>query len=160
VSGALPARIAGGFGLDLQRFILALHFQIQVTALLNGMGVVISKRQVIRLLAKSAQCLAAEEAQVLRVGWARAPWITDDDTSARLAQRDGYTMQVGDNRSRRFAPAPRNRGRISCRPFGRGRASVSSTPPAHVYASARPYPVESGNSLSAMSASEWSRSRC
>ncbi len=83
VSAALPAGIVGGFGPDLQRFILALHIQGQVTtdrltALLNGMGVVISKRQVVRLLAKCAQKFVAEEAQVLRAGLATAPWITVD----------------------------------------------------------------------------------
>ena len=78
VSVALPAGIVGGFGPELQRFILALHIQGQVTterltALLNGMGVVISKRQVVRLLAKCAQKFEAEEAQVLRAGLATAP---------------------------------------------------------------------------------------
>jgi regulator of replication initiation timing len=112
VSGALPAGIMGGFGPDLQRFILALHFQGQVTtdrltALLNGMGVVISKRQVVRLLAKSAQMFAAEDAQVLRAGLATAPWITVDDTSARHARRDGYTTQIGDNRSHGAFPVKR-----------------------------------------------------
>lgn len=80
VSGALPACIVGGFGPDLQRFILALHFQGQVTtdrltALLNGMGVVISKRQVVRLLAKGAQIFADEDAQDLRAGLASAAWV-------------------------------------------------------------------------------------
>jgi hypothetical protein len=107
VSGALPAGIVGGFGPDLQRFILALHFQGQVTtdrltALLTGMGVVISKRQVVRLLAKGAQTFAAEDAQVLRAGLATPPWITVDDTSARHARRDGYTTQIGDNRFTTF----------------------------------------------------------
>jgi len=107
VSGALPAGIVGGFGPDLRRFILALHFQGQVTtdrltALLNGMGVVISKRQVVRLLAKSAQMFVAEDAQVLRAGLASAPWITVDDTAARHARRDGYTTQIGDNRFTAF----------------------------------------------------------
>ena len=107
VSGALPAGIAGGFGPDLQRFILALHFLGQVTtdrltALLTGIGVVISKRQVVRLLAKSAQRFAAEDAQVLRAGLATAPWISVDDTSARHARRDGYTTQIGDNRFTAF----------------------------------------------------------
>jgi len=78
VSGVLPAGVVGGFGPDLQRFILAFHIQGQVTterltALLNGMGVVISKRQVVRLLAKCAQNFEAEEAQVLRAGLATAP---------------------------------------------------------------------------------------
>jgi hypothetical protein len=107
VSGVLPVGIVGGFGPDLQRFILALHIQGQVTtdrltALLNGMGVVISKRQVVRLLAKCAQKFVAEEAQVLRVGLATAPWITVDDTSARHARRDGYTTQIGDDRFTAF----------------------------------------------------------
>jgi hypothetical protein len=99
VSGALPAGIVGGFGPELQRFILALHIQGQVTterltALLSGMGVVISKRQVVRLLAKCGQNFVTEEAQVLRAGLATAPWITVDDTSARHARRDGYTTQI------------------------------------------------------------------
>jgi hypothetical protein len=107
VSGALPAGIVGGFGPDLQRFILALHIQGQVTtdrltALLTGMGVVISKRQVVRLLAKCAQNFVAEEAQVLQAGLATAPWITVDDTAARHARRDGYTTQIGDDRFTAF----------------------------------------------------------
>ena len=110
VSGALPTGIVGGFGPDLQRFILALHIQGQVTterltALLNGMGVVISKRQVVRLLAKCAQKFVAEEAQVLRTGLATAPWITVDDTAARHARRDGYTTQIGDDRFTAFRTA-------------------------------------------------------
>ena len=107
VSGVLPAGVVGGFGPDLQRFILAFHIQGQVTterltALLNGMGVVISKRQVVRLLAKCAQNFEAEEAQVLRAGLATAPWITVDDTAARHARRDGYTTQIGDDRFTAF----------------------------------------------------------
>ena len=110
VSGAVPAGVMGGFGPDLQRFILALHIQGQVTtdrltALLTGMGVVISKRQVVRLLAKCAQKFAAEEAQVLRAGLATAPWITVDDTAARHARRDGYTTQIGDDRFTAFRTA-------------------------------------------------------
>ena len=51
----LDAGIVGGYGPNLHRLILALHFSGQVTcerivALLNGMGVLISKRQVVRLL--------------------------------------------------------------------------------------------------------------
>jgi hypothetical protein len=111
VSAALPAGIVGGFGPELQRFILALHIQGQVTterltALLNGMGVVISKRQVVRLLAKCAQKFEAEEAQVLRAGLATAPWITVDDTAARHARRDGYTTQIGDDRFTSFRTGP------------------------------------------------------
>ena len=107
VSGTLPAGIVGGFGPDLRRLILALHVQGQVTtdrltALLTGMGVVISKRQVAPLLAKSVQMFAAEDAEVLRVGLATAPWITVDDTAARHARRDGYTTRIGDDRFTAF----------------------------------------------------------
>ena len=52
---SLPVGIVGGFGPDLRRFIAAGHFQGQITsewltALLEGMGPQISKRQVMRLL--------------------------------------------------------------------------------------------------------------
>src|SRR5215216_3317867 len=55
VIAPLPAGIAGGFGPGVRRFCLALHTQGQVTTerltdLLNGIGLAISKRQVVRLL--------------------------------------------------------------------------------------------------------------
>ena len=55
IIAALDPGIVGGYGPNLHRFVLALHFSGQVTcerivALLNGMGVLISKRQVVRLL--------------------------------------------------------------------------------------------------------------
>ena len=51
----LDPGIVGGYGPNLRRLVLMLHFGGQMTcerivALLNGMGVVISKRQVVRLL--------------------------------------------------------------------------------------------------------------
>ncbi len=99
----LPAGIVGGFGPELRRFVLALHAQGQVTterltALLNGIGVEISKRQVVRLLAEPLGDLVAEDQEVLRAGLATARWITVDDTAARHARKDGFTTQIGDNR--------------------------------------------------------------
>ena len=99
----LPAGIVGGFGPELRRFVLALHAQGQVTterlvALLNGIGVEISKRQVVRLLTGSLDDLVAEDQEVLRAGLATARWITVDDTAARHARQDGFTTQVGDDR--------------------------------------------------------------
>ena len=80
---------------------LALHAQGQVTterltALLNGIGVEISKRQVVRLLTGSLDDLVAEDQEVLRAGLATARWITVDDTAARHARKDGFTTQIGD----------------------------------------------------------------
>ncbi len=103
VLAALPAGIVGGFGPELRRFVLALHAQGQVTterltALLNGIGVEISKRQVVRLLAEPLDGFVAEDQDVLRAGLATARWVSVDDTAARHARKDGFTTQIGDDR--------------------------------------------------------------
>jgi len=103
VLAALPAGIVGGFGPELRRFVLALHAQGQVTterltALLNGIGVEISKRQVVRLLAEPLDDFVAEDQEVLRAGLATARWVSVDDTAARHARKDGVTTQIGDDR--------------------------------------------------------------
>lgn len=101
----LPPGILGGFGPELRRFIAAGHFQGQMTserltAILNGMGLQISKRQVVRLLSKGLEALVAEDQAVFRTGLETARWISVDDTSAPHAGRNGYVTQLGD---RRFA---------------------------------------------------------
>lgn len=103
IVAALPPGIMGGFGPELRRFIAAGHFQGQVTAerltaLLNGMGLKISKRQVVRLLSQGLEVLAAEDQAVLRAGLETARWVTVDDTSARHAGQDGIVTQLGDDR--------------------------------------------------------------
>ena len=110
IIAALPAGIVGGFGPELRRFIAAGHFQGQVTserltALLNGMGLHISKRQVVRLLSKGLEALAAEDQAVLRTGLETARWISVDDTSARHAGKDGFVTQLGDRRFTVFRTA-------------------------------------------------------
>jgi ribosomal protein L12E/L44/L45/RPP1/RPP2/FtsZ-binding cell division protein ZapB len=87
VIAPLPVGIVGGFGPELRRFVLALHTQGQVTterltALLEGIGIEISKRQVVRLLAAPLDDLVAEDQDVLRTGLATARWVTVDDTAA------------------------------------------------------------------------------
>ena len=116
----LDPALVGGYGPNLHRFVLALHFSGQVTcerivALLNGMGVVISKRQVVRLLTAKLETFRAEDEAVLKAGLGGA-YITVDDTGARHAGKSGYTTQIGSQTSRRFAPAPPNRAW----PFYRG----------------------------------------
>jgi hypothetical protein len=111
VLAPLPAGIVGGFGPELQRFLLTAHIQGQVTterltALLNGIGVEISKRQVVRLLTARLDGLIAEDREVLRAGLATARWITVDDTAARHARRDGVTTQLGDDRFTAFRTGP------------------------------------------------------
>ena len=103
IVAALPPGIIGGFGPELRRFIAAGHFQGQVTserltALLNGMGLHISKRHVVRLLSKGLDVLVAEDQAVFRTGLETARWISVDDTSARHAGKDGFVTQLGDKR--------------------------------------------------------------
>jgi hypothetical protein len=107
VLAPLPAGIVGGFGPGLRRFLLAAHAQGQVTterltALLAGMGLEISKRQVVRLLTARLDDLLAEDAAVLQAGLATARWVTVDDTGARHARQDGVTTQIGDDRFTAF----------------------------------------------------------
>src|SRR5215218_9190284 len=107
VLAPLPAGIVGGFGPGLRRFLLVAHAQGQVTterlaALLVGIGLEISKHQVVRLLTSRLDDLVAEDQAVLRAGLATARWVTVDDTAARHARQDGVTTQIGDDRFTAF----------------------------------------------------------
>jgi hypothetical protein len=106
----LDAGIVGGYGPNLHRLILALHFSGQVTcerivALLNGMGVLISKRQVVRLLTAKLETFRAEDEAVLKAGLAGA-YVTVDDTGARHAGKSGYTTQIGSDTFTVFRTGP------------------------------------------------------
>jgi Transposase IS66 family len=104
----LPAGVQGHFGPELRRFVLLQHHQGQVTAeritaFLAGLGVAISKRQVVRLLTARSAALIAEAKAVLRAGLATARWITVDDTGARHQAKNGVTTQIGDEHFAFFA---------------------------------------------------------
>ncbi len=104
----LPQGLCGHFGPELVRFILLQHHQGQVTVeritgLLNDVGLVISKRQVQRLLTGDVAAFAEEAYNVLRSGLETAPWITVDDTGARHRAKNGVTTQIGDDRFTFFA---------------------------------------------------------
>ncbi len=95
VMAPLPAGVDGHFGPELRRFVLAQYHQGQVTAarlvtLLRGFGVVISKRQVVRLLTDGKQSFLDEDRAVLRAGLTNAAWITVDDTGARHKASQTY----------------------------------------------------------------------
>ncbi len=105
VVAPLPAGIAGHFGPELRRFVLAQYHRGQVTVarlvgLLRDIGVDISKRQVVRLLNGGKEAFLLEARDVLRAGLETAGWITVDDTGARHKAANGVCTQVGD---RRFA---------------------------------------------------------
>jgi hypothetical protein len=77
VVAPMPAGIAGHFGPELRRFVLAQHHQGQVTAprlvaQLRVIGVVISKRQAVRLLNAGQDAFLDEAREVLRAGPGRA----------------------------------------------------------------------------------------
>src|SRR4051794_36879432 len=103
----MPTGIVGGYGANLRRFCLVLHAQGQVTterltAILNGVGVEISKRQVVRLLTSNLDPFAEEDQGVVRAGRQSARFITVDDTSPRHARREGVTTQIGGARFTAF----------------------------------------------------------
>ena len=100
VIAPLPPGVEGHFGPELRRLVLALYHQGQVTAgrlveLLRGFGVLISKRQVVRLLIAGKQGFLDEARDVLRAGLTNAAWITVDDTGARHKGKNGYCTQIG-----------------------------------------------------------------
>ena len=107
----LDPGIVGGYGPHLHRLILMLHYQCHVTsekilALLNGVGVVISKRQVGRLLGVKLETFRAEDAEVLAVGLRTSPFVTVDDTGARHRGKPGFTTHIGSDRFAVFRTGP------------------------------------------------------
>ena len=102
VLAALPAGVVGHFGPELRRFVLAQHHQGQVTvprlvAQLRGIGVAISKRQVMRLLIAGQDRFLAENRDVLWAGLQTAAWVSVDDTGARHAGKNGFCTQIGND---------------------------------------------------------------
>ena len=100
VTAPLPAGIDGHFGPELRRFVLAQYHQGQTTGprlvtLLRGFGIVISKRQVMRLLINGQDGFCDEARDVLRAGLLSAAWITVDDTGARHKAANGFCTQIG-----------------------------------------------------------------
>jgi Transposase IS66 family len=107
----LPAGIVGGCGPHLHRLVLMLHFQGQMTcerivALVAGLGLALSKRQVVRLLTAKLEDFRAEDEAVLRAGLAGAPFVTVDDTGARHAGKGCFTTHIGSDRFAAFRTGP------------------------------------------------------
>src|SRR6202795_5130450 len=99
----LPPGIEGHFGPDLRRFVLAQSHQGQVTvprlvALLEAIGIEVSKRQVVRLLIGRQGRFLGEAREVLRAGLAGAAWVTVDDTGARHKAANGFCPHIGNDR--------------------------------------------------------------
>jgi hypothetical protein len=98
----LPEGIDGHFGPELRRFVLMQYHQGQstlprLTALLQSIGVSISKRQVQRLLTDKQEGFVSEARDVLRAGLEISPYVSVDDTGARHAGKNGFCTQIGND---------------------------------------------------------------
>jgi hypothetical protein len=98
----LPEGTRGHFGPDLRRFVLMQYHQGQstlprLTALLDSVGVSISKREVQRLLTDRQQDFLDEARDVLRAGLETSPWVSVDDTGARHKAKNGFCTQIGND---------------------------------------------------------------
>src|SRR6202163_3009316 len=103
VVAPLPPGIDGHFGPELRRFVLAQYHQGQVTvprlvALLEAIGIEVSKRQVVRLLIGRQGRFLEEAREVVRAGLAGAAWVTVDDTGARHKAANGFCTHIGNDR--------------------------------------------------------------
>src|SRR6476469_8138952 len=108
VTAPMPAGIVGHFGPELRRFVLAQYHQGQVTvprlvAQLRAIGILVSKRQVVRLLNAGQGAFLDEAREVLRAGLSAAGWISVDDTGARHRHRNGVCTQLGNDYFAAFA---------------------------------------------------------
>jgi hypothetical protein len=102
IVAALPEGTRGHFGPDLRRFVLMQYHQGQttlprLTALMQSVGVSISKRAVQRLLTEKHQSFLDEAREVLRAGLQTSPWVSVDDTAARHKSRNGFCTQIGND---------------------------------------------------------------
>ena len=95
--------IDGHFGPELRRFVLMQYHQGQSTlprlaALLQSVGVAISKRAGAASADRKQEDFLAEAADVLRAGLETSPWVSVDDTGARHAGKNGFCTQIGNDR--------------------------------------------------------------
>src|SRR5689334_4258005 len=107
----LPAGIDGHFGPALRCFVLMHYHQGQstlprLTALLQSLGVSISKRQVQRLLTDKPDDFVSEAQDVLRAGLETSPYVTrvmgfSRDRSSDRLWRQGIDL-IGDKRRRQM----------------------------------------------------------
>jgi len=107
----LPEGTQGHFGPGLRRFVLMQYHQGQTTlprlaALLQSVGLSISKREIQRLLTEKQDAFLAEARDVLRAGLETSAWISVDDTGARHKAANGFCTQIGNDRFTWFGTRP------------------------------------------------------
>ena len=102
LTAKMPSDVVGHFGPGLRRFVLAQVHQGQVTVprlldQLSSLGLMISKRQLVRLLNAGQELFLDETRDVLRAGLETACWISVDDTGARHKSKNGTCTQIGND---------------------------------------------------------------
>ncbi|WP_134679128.1 hypothetical protein [Paracoccus ravus] len=102
-------------GIHLRRFCLALHAHAQVTtqrltSILNGIGMEVSKLQVVRILTTGLDGFFAKGREILRTGLTTARYVSVDDACEQHAHRDGITSRSAARGSAASTPAGRSRG--------------------------------------------------
>jgi hypothetical protein len=102
ITAPLPVGVDGHFGPQLRRFVLVQYHETQTTiprllTLLRSLGIVISKRQLVRLLTVDQDGFVNEARDVLHAGLSSAAWITVDDTGARHKASNGFCTQIGND---------------------------------------------------------------
>ncbi|MDX1426111.1 MAG: transposase, partial [Kiloniellales bacterium] len=107
----LPAGVRGHVGPELRRYVLALYHQGRMTvagllAHLDGLGVSLSKRQLVRLLIAGQETFVDEARDVLRAGLETAAWISVDDTGARHKGANATCTQIGNDHFAWFCTTP------------------------------------------------------
>ena len=90
------------YGPGVKALVIMLYHQCQSTvqriaALLNGLGLEISARQVGRFLNGDTRVIVEEQQEVLRAGMENAAWINVDDTGARHRAANGYCTVIGND---------------------------------------------------------------
>ena len=98
-------------------------------ALLNTAGVVISKRQVVRLLVAKLETFRAEDEEVLTAGLSGSRFVTVDDTGARHQGKPGFTTHIGSDRFAVFRTGPSKSRLAFLRNLLGGRPATSSMKP-------------------------------
>ena len=69
----------------------------RLTALLQSVGLSISKREIQRLLTEKQDGFLDENRDVLRAGLETSPWVSVDDTGARHKAKNGFCTQIGND---------------------------------------------------------------
>src|SRR5271166_5901060 len=165
VAADLPAGVVGGCGPNLHRLVLVLHFQGQMTcerivAVLTAAGLLISKRQVVRLLTARLDLFRAEEEAVFSAGLRAPAYVSVDDTGARHA---GKACSCACSSGRRFRSTPTHPKMTfaSSSPSEKSQAEPSAKADASpaTSCSASPRPAPSSKSHSSITSATASKSQ-